>query len=81
MPKYNGWKNYETWNVSLWINNDEPLYRSAVAYVKSKGKEKATYRGFIKWSNLTGKTKDGVKWLDQKLSHPELDRMIKELLD
>lgn len=20
---YSGWKNYETWNVALWINNDQ----------------------------------------------------------
>ena len=24
---YNGWSNYETWNVILWLNNDEGTYR------------------------------------------------------
>ena len=23
---YNGWKNYETWNVALWMQNDEGFY-------------------------------------------------------
>jgi hypothetical protein len=23
---YNGWKNYETWNVALWLGNDYPIY-------------------------------------------------------
>ncbi len=22
---YNGWKNYETWAVKLWIDNEEPI--------------------------------------------------------
>jgi hypothetical protein len=29
MAKYNGHKNWNHWNVSLWINNDEGLYRLA----------------------------------------------------
>ncbi len=23
---YNGWSNYETWNVKLWMDNDEGSY-------------------------------------------------------
>ena len=23
---YNGWENYETWNVSLWLNNEPDTY-------------------------------------------------------
>lgn len=23
---YNGWKNHQTWNVSLWLNNEYSLY-------------------------------------------------------
>jgi len=25
--KYNGWTNYETWAVKLWMDNEEPSYR------------------------------------------------------
>jgi hypothetical protein len=24
---YNGWKNYETWNVALWIDNEQSTYQ------------------------------------------------------
>ena len=30
MTKYQGHKNWNSWNVSLWINNDEGLYRLAL---------------------------------------------------
>ena len=26
MSGYNGWTNYETWNVKLWLDNDEGSY-------------------------------------------------------
>jgi len=27
MAKYNGWTNFETWAVALWIGNDEASYK------------------------------------------------------
>lgn len=34
MAKYNGHKNWNHWNVSLWINNDEGLYRMALDCIR-----------------------------------------------
>lgn len=35
MAKYNGHRNWDYWNVSLWINNDENLCRTALNLVRS----------------------------------------------
>lgn len=29
METYNGYENWATWNVCLWLGNEEPLYREA----------------------------------------------------
>ena len=44
---YNGWTNYETWNVALWIGNEEGSYRywrerAQEIYEQSKEREYAT---------------------------------------
>jgi hypothetical protein len=31
---YNGWPNRDTWNVSLWIDNEEPWYRDKIRYLR-----------------------------------------------
>ena len=35
MPTYNGHKNWNHWNVSLWLFNDEWLYKTIVRAVRS----------------------------------------------
>lgn len=37
MAGYHGFKNWNHWNVSLWINNDEGLYRLAVGLIAEYG--------------------------------------------
>ena len=79
---YNGWKNRSTWNVALWINNDEPLYRSACNYMRTHKDTKKPYAGFIRsmWMQ-DDKTPDGIKWISNLLDYEALNEMMKEMID
>ena len=77
---YNGWKNYQTWNVALWINNDESLYMSAVDYLANS--KRPTYMGYLKFAGLVGEnTPDRIKFDGTKLDYKALNNMIVTLLD
>ena len=81
---YNGWANYETWNVALYINNEYEMYQTAVEWVRDRldlGYDSLSYDIFRHTLNsLFGdKTPDGVWWDDDTLDHAELTEMLQEL--
>ena len=60
---YNGYKNYSQWNQSLWINNDECLYRKACHLTRVFNREEAV-AAMLEWLEACemSHTPDGVKW-------------------
>lgn len=40
--EYNGWTNYETWAVNLWLENEEPSYRYWTAMARSCARQHST---------------------------------------
>ncbi|NBV29374.1 hypothetical protein EBS02_10260 [bacterium] len=79
---YNGWANYETWNVALWMQNNMFLYNTAVACVEYHDVAFETaYEKFIRnmhnVDDLT--TGDGVSWDDELVNHDEINAMMLEI--
>lgn len=77
---HNGWKNYETWNVALWINSEECLYKLA--------KRSHNYYNFIckvfnsshsEVMRFKNETPDGVAWSDKLVNRDDMDEFIEEL--
>ena len=70
---YNGWANYETWYVTLWIQNDEGLYNEA--------KQCANYQELVDLLYDCGskETPDGVKWDDVKIDGLAVNEMMQDL--
>ena len=79
---YNGWTNYETWNASLWIGNDEFLYNTAVACVEYAEGGEDPYTKFIRCMDNCDSptTGDDVRWDDPAIDHAEMNEMMAELV-
>ena len=69
--KYNGWSDWTTWNVALWINNDQCYYNIA--------KECKDYMDFLyEMQAMIGSfaTPDGADWGEANIE--ELNEVIFE---
>lgn len=62
---YQGHKNWNHWNVSLWINNDEGLYQMAKEFIRDYGtKDKAARNLYLALTDglETTHTPDGAPY-------------------
>ena len=73
MTGYNGWANYETWNVVLWLGNDEGLYNVAKRYDR--------YDALIPRLEYSfgAITPDGVRWMDPTIDTAAVDEFLADL--
>ena len=77
---YNGWANYETWNVVLWIGNDWSLYQLALDVVRNGG----TYVDLINAIRINcgaTKTPDDVEYNSAKIDLRAVNEFLAELID
>ena len=67
---YNGWKNWATWNVALWLGNDEALYKLARRHVR--------YADLVDQLEAmeTFRTPDGASYSDPALDTYALDEWL-----
>jgi hypothetical protein len=84
--KYNGWANYETWNVALWYNNDETIYDMIYEMIKHKQPDDLTESAAREviidaFSNFDLKqTPDDVKLSSKEINWNEIAEDLKEMI-
>lgn len=74
---YNGYANYQTWNVCLWISNDEGLNEFASVCI-CYSDFKARLREMDMDSPIAYETPDGVSWNDSNVNLAEMKEFWEE---
>lgn len=75
---YNGWRNWQTWNVALWISNDETLNRQAS--VRRCQKNPYGELVVMLMDRNINRTLDGVRYDDPSIDHDEINSLIRGTL-
>ena len=74
---YNGYANYQTWNVCLWISNDESLNSIASCSYDYEG-FKSSLRAGCENMSIAYETPDGVAWSDSSINLPEMEEFWRD---
>ena len=71
MATYNGHPSWLYWNVSLWVNNDEGLYRLALDCLKQSKRREDAARSMLDTLREGGneQTPDGARYSVRTLLH------------
>ena len=72
---YSGWKNYATWNVVAWLDNEYILYSAAQGY-KTYPQPYLSLRQDLRAAFGFTKTKDGVSLWDTSLDIEALNNLV-----
>lgn len=82
--RYEGWANYDTWNVMLWINNEYETQKALEAWIRAKIRKPVdrSYSNLIATLGLgDSETGDGVSYLSETLNYHELDAHLIEMIE
>jgi hypothetical protein len=82
VKKYNGWTNYETWNVKLWIDNDVGSYscwRDAAQEIFEEQDGDKEVAAFVLSKRLEDETKENAPYLGASTYSDLLNAALSEV--
>jgi hypothetical protein len=80
--KYNGWNNYETWNVALWIDNDQGSYSQRQEMAQDAWDNAEADKNFTREERATLDLSDALKsWIEEMNPIGDQASMFTDLLN